>query len=46
MVVGRKEAADGSVSIRRLGSQDQRMAGMAEALEELANEARAPDKRG
>ena len=46
MVVGRKEAADGSVSIRRLGSQDQRMAGMAQALEELANEARAPDKRG
>ena len=45
LVVGRKEAAENSVSIRRLGSNDQRMAGMAEALEELAAEAQAPDMK-
>jgi threonyl-tRNA synthetase len=46
LVVGRKEAAERSVSIRRLGSNDQRAAGMTEALDALAEEARAPDERG
>jgi threonyl-tRNA synthetase len=46
LVVGRKEAAEKTVSIRRLGSNDQRSAGMAEALDALAEEARAPDQRG
>jgi threonyl-tRNA synthetase len=45
LVVGRKEAAENSVSIRRLGSNDQRMAGMTEALDALAAEAQAPDMR-
>ncbi len=46
LVVGRKEATEKTVSIRRLGSNDQRAAGMAEALDALAEEARAPDQRG
>jgi threonyl-tRNA synthetase len=43
LVVGKKEAAERTVSIRRLGSQDQKMMGLAEALTMLATEARAPD---
>ncbi|MGA3339176.1 MAG: threonine--tRNA ligase [Methylocella sp.] len=43
MVVGKKEAAERSVSIRRLGSQDQTSMGLDEAVKQLAGEATPPD---
>ena len=43
MVVGKKEAAERSVSIRRLGSQDQTSMGLDDALKQLAGEATPPD---
>ncbi len=43
MVVGKKEAAERTVSIRRLGSQDQASVGLDEALNRLAKEASPPD---
>ena len=43
LVVGRKEAAERTVSIRRLGSQAQTSLGLEEALAALAAEALAPD---
>ena len=46
LVVGRKEAAERTVSIRRLGSPDQKSMGLDEALKALAAEAIAPDRRG
>jgi threonyl-tRNA synthetase len=46
LVVGRKEAAERTVSIRRLGSQAQTMMGLEEALAALKEEATAPDLRG
>ncbi len=46
LVVGRKEAAERTVSIRRLGSNDQKSLGIDEALGALAHEARPPDLRG
>ncbi|HEY8567264.1 MAG TPA: threonine--tRNA ligase [Beijerinckiaceae bacterium] len=45
LVVGRKEAADRTVNMRRLGSQDQRSMSLDEALEALAAEAVPPDLR-
>jgi threonyl-tRNA synthetase len=45
VVVGRKEAAERTVSIRRLGSSDQTAMGLAEALDALVLEARPPDLR-
>jgi threonyl-tRNA synthetase len=45
LVVGRKEAENRAVSIRRLGSQEQRVTGLDEALALLADEAVAPDIR-
>jgi threonyl-tRNA synthetase len=45
LVVGRKEAENRAVSIRRLGSQEQRVMGLDEALALLADEAVAPDIR-
>ena len=45
LVVGRKEAAERSVSIRRLGSPDQTSLTLDEALRVLAEEAIAPDLR-
>ncbi|HEY7299940.1 MAG TPA: threonine--tRNA ligase [Xanthobacteraceae bacterium] len=45
LVVGRKEAAERTVSIRRLGSQGQQVLPLAAALETLAAEAVAPDLR-
>jgi threonyl-tRNA synthetase len=45
LVVGRKEAAERTVSIRRLGSQDQRIAGLQDALPALEQEAAPPDQR-
>jgi len=43
LVVGKKEAADGTVSIRRLGSQAQTIVPLEKALAMLAEEAVAPD---
>ncbi|MFC0283688.1 threonine--tRNA ligase [Camelimonas abortus] len=43
LVVGRKEAAERTVSIRRLGSQEQRSMGLDEALAMLQLEALPPD---
>ncbi|WP_294536559.1 threonine--tRNA ligase [uncultured Rhodoblastus sp.] len=45
IVVGRKEAAERTVSIRRLGSQAQTFATLDEALASLAQEAAPPDLR-
>jgi threonyl-tRNA synthetase len=46
LVVGRKEAAERTVSIRRLGSQAQTFATLDEALAALTLEATPPDLRG
>jgi threonyl-tRNA synthetase len=45
LVVGKKEAAERSVSIRRLGSPDQRTMGLEAALDALLTEAVPPDLR-
>jgi threonyl-tRNA synthetase len=45
LVVGRKEAAARTVSIRRLGSPDQTSSTLDEAIRALAEEAVAPDRR-
>jgi threonyl-tRNA synthetase len=45
LVVGRKEAAERTVSIRRLGSPDQKTLSLEEAVEALTREAIAPDLR-
>ena len=44
-VVGRKEAEEGKVAIRRLGSRDQTILTVEEAIEQLTAEALAPDQR-
>jgi threonyl-tRNA synthetase len=46
LVVGKKEAAERTVSIRRLGSQAQSSATLADALAALAEEATPPDVKG
>ena len=46
LVVGRKEAAEGTVSIRRLGSQENKTLAFTEALAMLKAEAVPPDLRG
>src|SRR6266849_3877072 len=43
LVVGKKEAENRAVSIRRLGSQEQKVVGLDEALAGLVEEAVAPD---
>ncbi len=43
LVVGKREADEGTVAIRRLGSQGQEILTLAAAIEALAKEARAPD---
>jgi len=43
LVTGRREAEEGMVSIRRLGSKDQTTARLEDALRDLLAEARAPD---
>ncbi len=43
LVVGKREAEEGTVSIRRLGSRDQQSATLAEALAALVDEATPPD---
>ena len=45
LVVGRKEAAERTVSIRRLGKEGQNVMGVDLALATLADEAVAPDER-
>ncbi|MBD2746187.1 threonine--tRNA ligase [Microvirga sp. BT688] len=45
LVVGRKEAAERTVSIRRLGSPEQKTMTLDEALKALAAEAVTPDRR-
>jgi threonyl-tRNA synthetase len=45
LVVGRKEATDGTVSIRRLGQEGQQIVGLEAALAALADEAVPPDLR-
>src|ERR687890_201330 len=45
LVVGRKEAAERTVSIRRLGSPDQKSMSLEEALKSLAAEAVTPDRK-
>jgi threonyl-tRNA synthetase len=45
LVVGKKEAADGTVSVRRLGSQAQTVMPLERALSVLHEEAVAPDLR-
>ena len=44
-VVGRKEAENGTVALRRLGSPAQEIVSLAEAVERLAREATPPDLR-
>ena len=46
LVVGKKEAAEGLVSLRRLGSQEQKVMPLDEALALLAKEATPPDLAG
>lgn len=45
LVVGKKEALEHTVSIRRLGSQDQETLSLEEALQRLAKEALPPDRK-
>lgn len=45
LVVGKREADENKVSIRRLGSKDQKVIGLDEAVEMLRAEAIAPDMR-
>ncbi|HYW61376.1 MAG TPA: His/Gly/Thr/Pro-type tRNA ligase C-terminal domain-containing protein, partial [Xanthobacteraceae bacterium] len=45
LVVGKKEAAERTVSIRRLGREGQNVMGVDLALQTLAGEAVAPDVR-
>jgi len=45
LVVGRREAEDGTVSIRRLGVKDQVQATLDQAVRDLAAEATPPDLR-
>ncbi len=46
LVVGKREAEEGKVAIRRLGSQAQQIVTVDEALAMLRDEALAPDMRG
>jgi threonyl-tRNA synthetase len=45
-VVGRREAEQRSLALRRLGSDGQQIIGLDEAVVMLATEAQAPDLRG
>ncbi len=46
LVAGKKEAAERTISIRRLGSPQQTQLGIDEALKQLAEEATPPDVKG
>ena len=43
LVVGRREAEEGTVSIRRLGSKDQALRSLDQAIRDLVGEATPPD---
>jgi len=45
LVCGRREAEEATVNMRRLGSRDQQSLSLADALEQLKQEAIAPDLR-
>ena len=45
LVVGKREAEEGTVALRRLGSQGQQMLSLDEAIAMLTAEAVAPDLR-
>jgi threonyl-tRNA synthetase len=45
LVVGRREAEEGTVSIRRLGSQEQVTASLDDAVRQLTADAAPPDLR-
>src|ERR687890_1053755 len=45
LVIGKREAAERAVNMRRLGSQDQRAMALGEAVRALASEATPPDLR-
>ncbi len=45
LVVGKRESVERAVSIRRLGSSDQKAASLVDALDSLAAEALPPDRR-
>ena len=42
LVVGRREAEEGTVAVRRLGSKDQEVLALADAVGKLSVEARSP----
>ena len=42
LVVGEREAADGTVAIRRLGGRDQEIVALSEAVARLKEEAAGP----
>ncbi len=44
-VIGRKEAEEGQLALRRLGSRDQTIISLDDAIIELTQEAKAPDQR-
>jgi threonyl-tRNA synthetase len=44
LVVGKREADEGTVALRQLGSDRQQMLSLAEAIEKLTGEAKAPDR--
>lgn len=45
-VVGKKEAEEGTVSLRRLGSKNQSVVTLSEAISDLTSESQPPDLRG
>ena len=45
LVVGKREAEEGKVAVRRLGSQAQEVVSLADAIAALTAEATAPDLR-
>ncbi len=45
LVVGRREAEEGTVSIRRLGGKEQETASLDQAVRDLSAEAMPPDLR-
>ena len=45
LVCGRREAEEGTVNMRRLGSRDQQSLPLSEAVARLADEALPPDLR-
>ena len=45
LVVGKREAEEKTVSLRRLGGQQQQVLPLAEAIAMLANEAVPPDRK-